>query len=162
MHCHAYDFWNARRNRTNPGRGFTLVELLIVISIIGMLVALLMPAVQSAQESGRRAQCSNNLHQMALGCLALESKYGNSSPAAAGVGDWAGEPDRGFGVQQPGGWHYNILPFIDQADLHDMGKGRRPDDTTKQFGPCGQARRSRETPVALFICPTRRKAQVFP
>ena len=81
--------------RTNPGRGFTLVELLIVISIIGVLVALLMPAVNSARESGRRAQCANNLHQMALGCLALESKH-QHLPGGGWGWQWAGEPDRGL------------------------------------------------------------------
>ena len=60
--------------RRNERRyGFTLVELLVVISIIAVLVALLMPAVQAARESGRRAACCNNLHQIAAACLAHEA-----------------------------------------------------------------------------------------
>ena len=102
--------------------GFTLVELLIVISIIGILVALLMPAVNSAREAGRRAQCLNNCKQMALGCLGHEAKYGFFPTGGWGY-MWAGDPDRGYNKRQPGGWHYNILPFIDQTDLHDLGAG---------------------------------------
>ncbi|MGA2254033.1 MAG: DUF1559 domain-containing protein [Thermoguttaceae bacterium] len=147
--------WDARRNKTNFRHGFTLVELLIVISIIGVLVALLMPAVNSARESGRRIQCSNNLHQMAHGCLELESKY-QHLPGGGWGWQWAGDPNRGYGAQQPGGWHYNILPFIDLADLHDMGKG--VNESTRQAQGQLQAR----VPVPVFICPTRRKLQVYP
>ena len=139
------------------GRGFTLVELLIVISIIGVLVSLLMPAVNSAREAGRRAVCSNNLHQMALGCLALESKY-QYLPGGGWGWQWAGEPDRGYGARQPGGWHFNILPFIDQTDLHDMGKALNNDAARR-----GQGQLQAQTAVAVFLCPTRNgRLQVFP
>lgn len=145
--------WNARRKRMNPG-GFTLVELLIVISIIGVLVGLVMPAVQSAREAGRRAVCSNNLHQLTTGCLALESQYQHLPSAGWGC-NWGGEPDRGYGAGQPGGWHYSILPYIDKADLHDMGKGSPAN--RKAQGALAAA-----TPVGVFICPTRRKVQAYP
>jgi len=147
---------DVRLNKTDPVTAFTLVELLIVISIIGILVALTMPAVNSARESARRAKCSNNLHQMALGCLALESKY-QYLPGGGWGWQWAGDPDRGYGAQQPGGLHFNILPFIDQSDLHDMGKGLNNDSNRKAQGQL-QAR----VPVSVFICPTRHRLQVFP
>lgn len=100
--------------------GFTLVELLAVITIIGILIALLLPAVQSARESARRIQCGNNIKQLALAALLHESQ--NRIFPTGGWGPaWLGHPDRGFEKRQPGGWIYNILPFIEQQPLHDLG-----------------------------------------
>jgi prepilin-type N-terminal cleavage/methylation domain-containing protein/prepilin-type processing-associated H-X9-DG protein len=146
-------FSQARRARS---RGFTLVELLIVITIIGILVALIMPAVNSAREAGRRAQCSNNLHQMALGCQQHETKY-QFLPTGGWGCLWGGEADRGVGVTQPGGWHYCILPFIDQADLHDLDKGlSQPGDSpTSNQARFSAGTKIAQTVVPLFICPTR-------
>src|ERR1700678_1513849 len=93
--------------------GFTLVELLVVITIIGILVSLLLPAVQSAREQARMVECRNHVKQLGLGMLAHEAAMGYLPTGGWGFA-WTGDPDCGTGLRQPGGWAYCILPYIDQ------------------------------------------------
>jgi prepilin-type N-terminal cleavage/methylation domain-containing protein len=138
-------------------RGFTLVELLVVISIIGILVALLLPAVQSARESGRRTQCMNNLKQLTTAALAHESAH-QFYPTGGWAWYWSGDPDRGNGQRQPGGWSFNILPFLGEQPLHDNGIGLSPTSTAKKNALSLTA----ATPLNAFYCPTRRPARAYP
>jgi prepilin-type N-terminal cleavage/methylation domain-containing protein len=137
------------------GRGFTLVELLVVITIIGILIALLLPAVQAAREAARRAQCQNHLKQLALACLSHESAIGYLPSNGWGT-YWEGDPDRGFGKRQPGGWIYNILPFLEQQAIHDLGAGQ--DINTKRT----TFTLREATPLSVLNCPTRRKVATQP
>lgn len=129
--------------------GFTLVELLVVIAIIGVLVALLLPAVQAAREAARRTQCTDHLKNLTLGMINHESTY-KKLPGSGWSGHWTGDPDRGSGKEQPGAWFFAILPFIEQQQLHDMGTGL----TGTARMTALQQRDS--TPVAIANCPTRR------
>ena len=140
------------KNRQHAG--FTLVELLVVIAIIAMLVALLLPAVQSAREAARRIQCGNNLKQFALGCLNHESAHG-SLPSNGWGYRWVGDPDLGMGESQPGGWTFAVLPFLEESSIWNIatsGPGDKP----------ARLRQMVQTPVSLFHCPSRREAKPYP
>jgi prepilin-type N-terminal cleavage/methylation domain-containing protein/prepilin-type processing-associated H-X9-DG protein len=139
--------------------GFTLVELLVVITIIAILIALLLPAVQSAREAARKIQCTNNLKQLALGMLGHEEKQG-FLPSGGWGHWWIGDPDRGFGKEQPGSWFYSILPYIEQEQMHELGKDGQPDAwTDTQKTGCA---RCLQSPLAAIGCPTRRAAILYP
>ncbi len=118
--------------------GVTIIELLVVTAIIGMLAALILPAVQSAREAARRTECRNHLRQIGLAVHNLESTTGRLPSNGWGWG-WVGEPDRGSGPSQPGGWIYQLLPYTDSTAVLSLPKERLV-----------------QTPVRLFVCPSRR------
>jgi len=147
------------RARSKSVAGFTLVELLVVITIIGILVSLLLPAVQSAREAGRASVCQNNLHQIGVACVAHQEKYGWFPSTGWGC-KWTGDADRGAGLDQPGGWIYNILPFCEQKNLWQLpSDGDREEITSEQLQG---ALRMSETPVSFFACPSRRSGSAHP
>lgn len=104
------------RNR----RAFTLVELLVVIAIIGMLVGLLLPAVQQAREAARNMQCQNNLAQLGKAVQVHISLCQEKFPTGGGKSYyWVGDANRGSGAKQRGGWPYSLLDFLEQSALKD-------------------------------------------
>jgi prepilin-type N-terminal cleavage/methylation domain-containing protein len=103
---------------TRGQRGFTLVELLVVIAIIGILVALLLPAIQAAREAARRAQCGNNLKQLGVAVHNYHDAYQVFPPAGIGYG-WCSEGRPGFPTMlNVSGWTM-VLPFLEQQSLYD-------------------------------------------
>ena len=111
---------------SRPLYGFTLVELLVVIAIIGVLVALLLPAVQAAREAARRMSCVNNLHQLGTAALNYES---SNRAYPAGIHLWPDEntgdlvPETGkpniIWARSKGNWAMRLLPYLEQQSLFD-------------------------------------------
>ncbi|MCL4203532.1 MAG: DUF1559 domain-containing protein [Pirellulaceae bacterium] len=99
--------------RKISGRGFTLVELLVVIAIIGILVALLLPAIQAAREAARRTQCNNNLKNTGLALQNYHDTYKVFPMGAVFAGPFSGPRKAGPS------WWYGILPFIEQRNIYD-------------------------------------------
>lgn len=134
-------------------RAVTLMEVLVVISIIGMLMALLLPAVQASREAGRRNICQSHLKQLGLAMLNHESAHGRFPSGGWGFA-WVGDPDRGTGKSQPGGWVYGLLPYLERNDLAQIGRGKpfaqKKNDLTLVI----------QIPVSLFNCPTRRSLEL--
>lgn len=141
-----------------PVKGFTLVELLVVIAIIGMLVGLLLPAVQQAREAARVMQCNNNLRNLALACLNHESTT-RKFPSGGWCPHWNGDPDCGLGASQPGSWCYSLLPFLEQTALFQMGGDGKKEKSSDQIAGAEQRN---SIAVGIFYCPSRRAAKTYP
>lgn len=151
-----------------PRCGITLIELLAVIAIVGVLVALLLPAAQAARESARRAQCKNNLKQIGLAFLNHESVHGHFPTSGWGY-KWVGDPSAGYGPQQPGGWAFNILEYMEYGPLRESGVRHEDllamtdlDVENDPSVPPNLKPALVTTPVPQFNCPSRRPAQLFP
>ncbi|UUO08729.1 DUF1559 domain-containing protein [Blastopirellula sp. J2-11] len=99
--------------------GFTLVELLVVIAIIGVLIALLLPAVQQAREAARRMQCTNNLKQLGLAMHNYHDTFGKFAPGVVGRANYDPPASSPQFEKCPPTWMQMILPFIEQGNLYD-------------------------------------------
>lgn len=130
------------RPEQHQSSGFTLVELLVVIAIIGILVALLLPAVQSAREAARRMGCQNNLKQLGLALHNFEGTY-NRLPHGQLGGFSEGSPYFSPLTQ--------ILPFLEESNLSD-----RIDFTAGPFGE-GNAAVTANSPEAV-VCPSEQRS----
>ncbi len=163
-----------RRPLAGDRAAFTLVELLVVITIIGILMGLLLPAVQSARESARQALCRNNLKQIGIACQAHVAAC-QHYPTGGWGWRWVGDPDCGMDNRnlqpapagqtispdgtrgQPGGWIYNILPFVEQKSLHDLAL-----DTSQGLSRPALVAQMLSTPLAVVNCPSRRQLRATP
>lgn len=129
---------------------FTLVELLVVIAIIGILIGMLLPAVQNVRAAARRSACTNNIRQMALAMLSYESAQ-RALPPGINITDW----DRTTTTRHHLGrfsWGTFILPQLEQATVYDQLQPREGTLTERLNTPDGQA--AAQTPLSIFRCPS--------
>ena len=136
-------------------RGFTLIELLVVMTIIGILVGLTLPAVNVARESARRMVCVNNLTQISRAFTSHVIAQG-FFPTGGWSDNWIGEPDCGYGSQQPGSWLFSILDYMEQGNIRNQGLGLDGKDRADAIWE------RMKTPIPIINCPTRRTRNIYP
>lgn len=126
---------------------FTLIELLVVIAIIGVLIGLLLPAVQKVREAANRLSCQNNLKQIGLACQSYDGVYGNLP--TAGKCDTGTINNGQVATRADWGWAYQILPYVEQDNLFKQPMTVAGDDTICR------------TPLKILHCPSTRPAQTY-
>lgn len=147
---------------TTPGKraAFTLVELLVVIAIIGILVALLLPAIQAAREAARRTQCTNNLKQMALAMHGYSDSHGRMCMGNSFFGP-GGHPR--YDADRSYGWPAFLLPYLEQRALYDQIDfnvspyvSEQADNYYNQYGPSSNTTNKLvcESMPSVFVCPS--------
>lgn len=143
---------NQRLKTVRTRTAFTLVELLVVIAIIGILVSMLLPAIQTVREAARRTDCANNLRQTGLALHNFESAHGHFPPGYASAKTRTGTVSAGVYIDPetwdaaPGwGWAAHVLPFIEQGNVASAIDLRSPIWQTNH-------RASIQTPIASFLC----------
>src|SRR2546425_5370554 len=133
----------------SPQRGFTLIELLVVIAIIGILIALLLPAVQKIREAAARMQCFNNLKQIGLALHNYHDNYGKLPSVHVE------QRDAGGTLQYYSCWSIDILPFLEQTPLYNQYNLTIPNNAAANQAFC-------QSQVKVYTCPIDlRQNQVF-
>ena len=128
--------------RAAPRGGFTLVELLVVIAVIGILLGLLLPAVQAARAAARRMSCTSNLHQIGVGLLDYHNSYRSFPPGGIELRlSWRDAAKRQFA------WSAFLLPFIEQKQVHDRIDFGLPFDAPENVPAA-------ERVLAIYVCPS--------
>ena len=138
-----------RRKRNIGNAAFTIVELLIVVAIVGLLIALLLPAINSAREAARRVQCINHLRQIGIATQSHVSTYGvfptGGTVSFPRMWDYRDASGRAYGPRKQGmGWMYQLLPFIERREVQDI------DDLEALMG----------VEIEIYFCPSRRGVRV--
>jgi prepilin-type processing-associated H-X9-DG protein len=146
-----------RRRAERQRAGLNLIELVMISTILGLTLIILLPAIQHARETARRMQCYNHLWDLTLACSAHQDAL-RCFPTGGWPGPdyWMGDPDLWSDKRQPGGWTYNILPFLENRVLHDKGLQKSAAEKKAIFSTVAQ------TPLEVFYCPSRRAPTVYP
>lgn len=141
--------------RSDSRAGFSLIELVVVISIGAVLLAIIVPAVQAARESARLNHCRNNVAQLSKALLQHEVKFG-FFPTGGWSPVWLGVAERTSDSSQPGGWTYGVLPHVDELGTRDIVANVTAGTAAEAY------QRLVTTPVRVFSCPSRRTARPLP
>lgn len=144
------------KSNQNPARGLTVIELVVVMGIVAMAVSLFAPLVIKARQSVRQNECAANLRRIAQAWLEHEHSIGYL-PSSGWGWRWTGDPDRGFGATQPGGWAFDTLRFTEYADVVNLG-GNIVNDQEKAMAML----EANGTPISFLHCPDRRPVRPYP